>query len=199
MKKLRLPQIRLETERAQLSIHSPKGKQSIEQPHAEVDIQQPKAEMTAHTTPSKLSIDQTRAWEAMDLKHIFRRIEEFADLGRQYLLEGMARRAEQGNEMMRIENGGNPLPDIARRNSERPTYDFNIGYVPPRFSVDIHYEPSKLDIQWQINNPIINIKARKAITEYDPSPVEIAMERYATLKIDFANLYFKGYQYEQQI
>lgn len=193
-----LPQIRLESTFARIGIESPRGQQSIEQPRADIDIQQPQAEMTIDRTPSKLSIDQTQAWEEMDLKHIFRRIEEFADLGYQDHLTGIARRAQEGDALMRIENGGNPIPEIARRNTEK-IYDYKLGFVPSPFSVKIDYQPAKVDIQWKVNKPIINSKARKAITEYKPSPVEISMKQDASLKIDFAHLKYKGYRHEQQI
>jgi hypothetical protein len=196
---MQLPQIRLESQQAKIQMHTIPPKQSIEQPPAQLDLQQPRAELTIERTPGKLTIDQTKAWEDMDLKHIFRRIEEFAQKGYEDWLKGLERMAQDGDELMRIENGGNPLAEQTKRNGESPIYDFNIGFVPSHFSVKTNYEPAKLNIQWKVNKPINNTKPQKPIIEYEPGKVEIAMKQYANLKVDFVNLKFVGINYEQQI
>lgn len=175
-------------------------KQSIEQPGPDLDLQQPPAELHINRTPSVLSIDQTEARADVDLKSIRRRIEEFAQNGYQEWLNGIARRAQEGNELMRLENGGNPIASIAKQNSKLfPIYDFNIGYVPKTGSVKIDFQPTKLDIQWDIKKPINNTKARKPIIDYQPGTVDIRLKQYQDLQIDFANLKYVGINYEQEI
>ena len=100
---------------------------------------------------------------------------------------------------MRIESGGNPIADQAKENSEGPMYEFNIGWIPPHFSVKIQYEPAKLDINVKLNKPINNSKARKPIIHYTPGKVSIGMARYNSLKIDFENLKFTGNKFEISI
>lgn len=91
----------------------------------------------------------------MDLKPISKRIEEFAQNGYNDWLEGLARMAEQGDQLMRIEDGGLPIADQAKENSEDPMLEFNIGFVPSPFSVKTNYEPAKVNINWQVNKPVI--------------------------------------------
>ncbi len=196
---MNLPQIRLQSEQAKISITKTKGQQSIQQPKAELDIQNPKIEMDIERTPSKLTIDQTKAWEDMDLKHIFRRTEEFAQQGYQDWLEGLARRAEQGDELMKIEQGGNPIAAQAKVNSESPMKEFNIGWIPSHNSVKIHYEPSKVDIRWKTQPAVNRTKPRKPIIEYNPGDVKIDLAKHADLKIDFENLTYKGINFEMNI
>ncbi len=183
-----MPQIQMESVTGQIGIRTLPAKQSIEQPKAVVEIQQPPAEMQIERTSSKLTIDQTKAWEDMNLKSIPRLVADFAQEGRSKAMEGAARRAEEGDELMRIEYGGNPLPGIAKRNSERPEASFNIGFIPSPFSVKLDYEPSDLDIRWTRNEPIIHAEPQKPVIGYEPGNVDIYMEREPSLKIDFINL-----------
>ncbi|QQZ10269.1 DUF6470 family protein [Heyndrickxia vini] len=197
---MNFPQIRLQSQTAQIELTTNPAKQSIEQPGPDLDLQQPPAELHITRTPGALSIDQTEARADVDLKSIRRRVEEFAQNGYQEWLNGIARRSQEGKELMRIENGGNAIASIAKQNGKLfKTYDFNIGYVPKAGSVKINYEPTKLDIQWDINKPINNTKARKPIIDYQPGTVNIRMKQYQDLQIDFANLKYVGINYEQEI
>ena len=53
--------------------------------------------MEISVTPGKLTIDQTQAWEELDRKHVFKRIEEAAQQGHEDVMEGIARTAEEGD------------------------------------------------------------------------------------------------------
>ncbi|WP_110112535.1 DUF6470 family protein [Bacillus sp. CGMCC 1.16541] len=196
---MRLPQIRLESTSAKVNVQTVPAKMEQSQPAADLSIQQPQAEMTIERTPSQLSIDQTKAWEDMDLKHISRRVEEAVDQGHEDWLAGIARRAQEGEDLMRIEDGGNPIPDHAKQNSESPTYDFNIGWIPSPGGVKIGYTPGKVDIRWKTNAPIIQSSINKPVLNYEPGKVNVSMAQYSSLKIDFEHLYYRGTNYEQKI
>lgn len=196
---MNFPQIRLKSTSAQIEINTTPAQQSIEQPGPDLEIQQPSAELHIDRTPSKLTIDQSQAWADMDLKPISQRWRDLAEFGHQDWLEGVARRAQDGDELMKIENKGNPIANIAKRNSERPTYNINIGFIPSAGSVKEHYEPTKLDIQWDIKKPINNTETRKPIIEYKPGKVDVSLKQHQDLKIDFFNLKYVGINYEQEI
>lgn len=189
---MKLPQIRLESKSALIGIETQNAKVNMQQPKADLDLQQPKAELTIVRTPSKLTIDQTAAREAVDLKSVAKRVEEFALNGKKDLLSGIGRRAQEGMELMKIESKGNPLVEQAKRNSERPEKQFNIGFIPPPFSVKINYEPTKLDIDWKIQKVINNTKTNKPIIEYEPGKVNISMQQKNSLRIDFVNVDFNA-------
>jgi hypothetical protein len=196
---MRLPQIRLESTFAQIALKTIPPVQEIEQPPAELDLQQPPAEITIETTPSKLTIDQTKVWEDMDLKHISRRIEEFAQQGYEDWLEGIARVSRQGDELMRIEDGGNPIAEQAKENGEAPVYEFNIGWVPSHFSVKTNFEPAKVHIDVKVNKPINNTKVNKPIINYTPGKVTTELAQRNSLKVDFVNLKFVSNNFEISI
>lgn len=108
-----------------------------------------------------------------------------AEQGYQDWLAGLARVAQDGDELMMIENGGHPLASQAKRNSEPTNLEFNIGWIPSAGSVKIEYEPTKLDINWRVNKPIIETQVNKPIFSSTPGLVEISLKQYPALKIDF--------------
>ncbi|WP_141432913.1 DUF6470 family protein [Bacillus sp. 03113] len=193
------PQIRLQSSFAQIDIHTQRGSIEIEQPKADLEIEQPRAELNIERTPSKLTIDQTKAREDVGIKSMTRMLEDAAQKGRQDLLEGIARRAEDGDELMKIENGRGAIARIAKRNSERGPYNINIGWIPSAGSVKIDYDPGTIDIQWNPQKPIIHSKINKPIYQFHPSQVQVQLKQYPTLKVDFENLKYVGTNYEQYI
>jgi hypothetical protein len=196
---MQLPQIRLQSTFAKIAIETTPPVQEIKQPPAELDLQQPPAEIKIETKPAKLTIDQTKAWEDMDLKHIFRRIEELAQQGYKDWLEGIARVSRQGDELMRIEDGGNPIAEQAKENSEDPLYDFNIGWIPSLFSVKTNFEPAKVHMDVKVHKPINQTKINKPIIHYTPGKVTVDLAQHNSLKIDFVNLRFVGTNFEISI
>jgi hypothetical protein len=185
---MNVPQILLSSISAQIGIHTNQAQLNIKQRPADLSIEQPKAEITIETLPSKLTIDQTEAWADMDLKHISRRIREAAQQGYQDLLAGIARRAEEGEQLKRIEDGGNPIADIAKKRSEKPIYPFNIGFIPSAGSVKINYEPAKVNINIKPNKPKIEVSINKPIIDYQPGKVQIELKRRNELFIDFQEI-----------
>ncbi|MDR7073153.1 DUF6470 family protein [Fictibacillus barbaricus] len=182
------PQLRMESTFGQIALTIQKPVQEIEQSAAELSIQQPKAELDIQRTPGQLTIDQTQARADMDLKSISRRFEEFAQQGYEDWLSGLARIAQDGDELMMIENGGNPLAEQAKRNSESPIYDFNIGFIPSPFSVKINYQPSEVKLNWQTHQPVIDVKVNKPLHNYTPGSVSTEMKQWPSLFIDVVGL-----------
>ncbi|MFB5282822.1 DUF6470 family protein [Peribacillus sp. Hz7] len=181
-------QIRMQSTFIQTGLQIEDPVQRIEQPKAIQSIEQPKAIVNMETTPGKLTIDQTEAWEQMDIKHISKRTAEYAQEGKQKLLEGIARRSRQGDEMMHIERGGNVIKAHAKENSERPPKQFNIGWIPSPFSVKMHYQQAKLNIEAQAQKPIIDVQVQKPIHDYTPGDVKVNVIRENSLDIDFVNV-----------
>lgn len=184
---MNIPQIRMESQFARISIEQTKPVQEIEQPPASVAIEQPPANLEIEQIPGKLTIDQSQAWEEMDLKSVFKRSAEYAQQGYQAWLDGMVRVSQQGDELMRIEHGGDPLVSQAIENSENPPYEFNVGWIPSPFSVKIDYEPGTVNIRAQANKPIIEATPNKPIHRYTPGKVNIYLAQRNELSIQFVN------------
>lgn len=189
---MKIPQIRLESTSALIGLQTKNAVNHIEQPKADLSIEQPKAELTIQTTRSKLTIDQTQARADVDLKSVFRRTEESAQRGYQDLLEGIARRAQQGNELMKIENKGNPIANQAKENGHKPMKEFGLVFIPSAGSVKIHYEPAQVKVNFKQQKPKIDVTVNKPIYNYEPGKVDVYLERKNDLKISFEMIDIKA-------
>ncbi|MFB1082271.1 DUF6470 family protein [Jeotgalibacillus sp. JSM ZJ347] len=184
---MNIPQIQINLTQARIGIESPKGQQRIEQPQAVLDLKQTPSDMSITTTKGWLTIDQSEAWASMDIKPISRRIREWAAEGNQDVLKGMQRVSAEGDELMKIENGGDPIKSIAKRNYKGPPPSFNIGYVPPPFSVKIDYRPGTTDIQFTEGGVENNTRAQKTRISYTPQEVKIHMQQLNSISFSVVN------------
>ncbi|GGH76712.1 hypothetical protein JOD43_004339 [Pullulanibacillus pueri] len=174
-----------------LSIHSTMGKIQIQStgPQLEVHqgqtqqtIEQPKAEMTIERTPSKLTIDQTQAWNNLNLKSAFVRISEAVDEGHQAVMEGIARRAEEGDDLLHIERGGNPIKAHAVQNAQQKG-SYSTGSTPPFQAVKESYSPSEVEINWQTKKPEIAATSEPPSFQFQRGQVNISMAQYPSVDI----------------
>ncbi|MFD2922572.1 DUF6470 family protein [Halobacillus naozhouensis] len=179
-----VPQLQLQSTDARIGIRTQPGQQTIRQHQAKQSIQQPKAQMTIDTRPGKLTIDQTKAWHNLDLKNVFARSDELVSDARQIWLEGIARVSREGDELMRIEDGGNPIAAHAKQNAK---YEFTLqpGGRPAYELVDLHYEPAQVDINVEPQEPIISAEPRKPDISYQRGNVDIFMKQYTDIQIDW--------------
>ncbi|MDQ0352900.1 hypothetical protein J2R98_002751 [Alkalibacillus filiformis] len=197
---MQLPPIQYHIQRGQIAIDQTDGQLQIDQREADLQISQPEADLQITHTPSKLTIDQTAAWRDMGIISIDESISNSANEGMQKAIEGMARRAREGNEMQRIENGGDAIPRIAKRNMPNERQDFTIGFIPSSyFAVDIDYDPGNVEVNAQKNDPIIEARANEPIIDYTPGQLDIylAQEPYFEIEVDMET--FRAQQLDMKI
>ena len=182
---MNIPQIQLQTTRGQIGLTTQRAVQQIEQPKADLDLQQPKAGISIRTTKSELSIDSVEMRESLDLMSSRSRTAEVAQYSKQTAMEGLARRVQEGIELMKIENGGNPLAEQAKRTGRQPYSSLGIKFIPQADSVKINFTPGSADIQVEPQKVINNTKTNKPIHNYTPGKVNVEMQQYPSLKIDW--------------
>ncbi|KAB2953636.1 hypothetical protein F9B85_03170 [Heliorestis acidaminivorans] len=125
-----------------LSIQKPEFRLSIRHPQLQLKIAEPRLQM--QQSEGQLEIDQYPSRASLGLKNRTDALKDYAQAGRKAALEGAARRAQEGNALMRIEHGGNPIASIAKNNSEDPPVDINIGYLE---RPNIRYRKGELRVQ----------------------------------------------------
>lgn len=182
---MNIPKLQIQSTPARIGLDIQKPVQEIQQPKANLDLQQPKAKMSIQTTKSKLSIDSYEMRESMGYKTSMSRTREIAQQSNQMLLEGIARRAQEGQELMRIENGGNPIAEQAKRSGIQPYSGLNIKFIPQANTVKINFEPGTVDIQVEPQKVINNSTINKPIHNYTPGKVNVEMLQYPSLIIDW--------------
>ncbi|WP_132372093.1 DUF6470 family protein [Melghiribacillus thermohalophilus] len=191
-----MPQIRIQSWPTRLDIHTKDAQLHIQQEKADMSIEQPKADLQIRQKQGKLTIDQSQAWRDMNLLSVYESIEEFARLGRDGWLAGIARVSRQGDELMKIEHAGNPIAAQAEENGFDPPKEFNIGWIPSVFAVKTHYEPGGADIHAEPQKPKISVRPRKPNIQYEPWHVNINVAQYPKLEIDVEDLKWRNFSFE---
>ena len=186
---MQFPQIRMESQMAKIGIKQTPAQIELQQGKAQLTIEQPKADLSIRQPKGKLTIDQSQAWEEMNLESTKRLNEKFASEGIQAAYEGTAKRAEQGAALLDIHNGMDVFAEQAYQIGNPPMKTLSIKYVPSPFAVKLHYEKGDVEIDVKENKPIIDAHINKPDLTFHRGNVDITMEQYAQLTIDFDNLY----------
>lgn len=182
-----ISQLQMQSTMARLGHQVTSARQEIVQTPANLSIEQPKADLQINTSPPTLTIDQTQAWEEMNLKSIFRLNEQFSQEGYQAWLEALAANAQEGDQLMRIENGGGAIAQLAKQNSDTPYYESRLTFIPSTGSVKIHIEPGAIQIDAIPRKPVIEAQTHKPDIQYTPGNVKFYMEQYQSLNMYLAD------------
>ncbi|MBE3596022.1 MAG: hypothetical protein IMW86_03150 [Hydrogenibacillus sp.] len=162
------------------------GELLMRQPHAEVSIRQVPAKMRVQRTPPSLTIDQSAAWAALGRITALEAARRAAEAGREGALEGIARRAEEGLRLSRIEagtGGGKAIADIARdRAFPPPPPPPGLTFEPNAGAVRMRYDPGTLRIDWESGGVAIDARPRRPEIVFVPGEVRIVPTAYARLR-----------------
>ncbi|MHB8172568.1 MAG: DUF6470 family protein [Thermincolia bacterium] len=149
-------------------------------PRVEMNIEKPKLEMKKR--PFQLEIDQIQCFNEIGLKTYQALMDETVGIAKNTALEGIGRRAEEGDIFARI-NG----PTIAQITAEagwEPYREFNVDVIPksrPKIEfrgggVDISFQPGRVDARLESGRIDYSIKSGK---------VEITMAKYPFIEINY--------------
>jgi len=184
---MEIPQIRMHSQPAKIQIQTEPAQLHMSQPSGDLTIRQPKAEISMRTKQGRLNIDQSQAWEDMNLLSAKKSIARNAQAGEQAAAQGTARRARQGNALMRIENSADPIKAQAMENAFSEQKRLGITFIPSTFAVKTSYEPADLDIQVQTHQPVIEGRANKPMMQYTPGRIETSLAQRPELTIEVIN------------
>lgn len=147
---------------AKIGLSSSRPPMRIKQEQAGLDIKQKHVGMIEISkTASKLYIDQTEAFADANLKSPIRMANEFWQKSMGEALNYFAKKTVEGRQLMKIENGGGAITQIAKQNSERPLVKADIAYMPRSMSqVKFSYEPSKISLKAPYDEPNITVTRR---------------------------------------
>jgi len=185
---MRFPQIQITKKDIKMDWNIQEPVQRIQQPRAEQSISQPAAILEIHTTKSDLKIDSSQARRDIGMLTTKESIEKYAQAGREGYLKGIARRVQEGYQMMNgagKEQGRSVMQSIAKQNTgpKRPG-PYNIKFVPSVGSVKIDYTPGTTDVNIKRQEPKIDTKVNKPIHEYTPGKVTGTMLQRPSVTID---------------
>ncbi|MFA9558924.1 DUF6470 family protein [Evansella sp. AB-rgal1] len=157
---MQIPKIQIHTQRAETGISQNRPSMSIRQQQADLDIKQDLAgSFRLSSTASKLFIDQSEAFADAGSIPPLRRASNWAASTKQSVMQYIAKVARQGEQLKKIENGGNAIVGLAKENGERRSYEVGLGYVPKTaFKVRFNYVPSEVSVDIDWKGPQIRFK-----------------------------------------
>ncbi|KAB8139480.1 hypothetical protein F9U64_00155 [Gracilibacillus oryzae] len=196
---MQLPQIRIQSQNAMIGLRTNNAQLTIDAAPAKQTIKQPQADLKISTKPGKLTIDQSKALADVGIISTEQSVSKMANEAMQTAVEGSKKKRRQGDMLMKIENGGNPLSQVAKQNGERPMKQFNIGWIPSGDAVKFHYEQAEVDIEARANKPQIDVQPTENKFDYQRGGVDVYLEQKNWIEINFMNVKFVGNNFEMEI
>ncbi|AGK55384.1 DUF6470 family protein [Bacillus sp. 1NLA3E] len=185
---MQIPQIQLHQTYAQIGLRTTQPVQEIHQQPADLSIEQIPAVMTIERQPALLEINQEQARYELNMKSFGRFNEDMAEAAKKNVLEAIAQIAQEGNQMAAIQNKTDAIAAIATDKALPGSADFNIAFIPSYGSVQIHYTPAEVYINWQQGGAKIESTQHKPIHNYTPGKTEVYLRQMQQLQIDFVGL-----------
>jgi hypothetical protein len=172
--------IGIKTDRPQIQIQQQEPALSIKQQHTQIEV--------SHQH-SQLSIDQREAFASANSKHIYRLNEEFAAKAINHASQIAGKYAREGDQLMRIENGGEVIPQLAKANSLLfSDKEVNIGLMPRPFSMKFDYQPSKLNFNVSNSAPQISVTRREPTIQHRRWQTDVYMREKNHIKFQAVGL-----------
>lgn len=182
---MNIPQIQIQTTKGFLQIQTSAPVQELSQPKATLNQAQPAAILEMSSKKSQLSLDTTEARAEIDLKSVRRRIEEHAQKGKQAALEGIGRRASEGQQMMKIENGGgNVFAQLAKQATDGGYSSLGMRFIGNKSGVKMGFEPGSVDIRVTPQKAVNDVQVNKPIHHYTPGKVTTHVNPKPSITID---------------
>ena len=184
---MRFPEIHIRTYDIIMDWNIQDPVQTIRQPRADQHIEQPAAILEINSTRAQLHLDTTQARRDLGLVGPLESIDNYAKEGKKAVLEGMARRAKEGRQIM--ENAGKGMgrqiiQNIAKEKFGPKPLQFNLKFVPSIGSVKVDYIPGETEINITPQKPKIDVQVNKPIHEYTPGKITGEVLQYPKVEID---------------
>ncbi|TYP75724.1 DUF6470 family protein [Paenibacillus methanolicus] len=179
---MRIPQIQIHQEYAQIGLQTTPAQQEIEQPGPTIEMKQTSAKLTIEQTEGQLTIDQSRARDALALGNNLETMKRIYAKASQLAMSGIARTVEKGNQMAAIHQGGNPIAESAK-DWRRTFPEFAFEGEASMDNVDIEYKASKPIIDVQQGGVEYNVTPNRAEHHYTPGKVEVYLRQMNRVEI----------------
>jgi len=175
---------------AKIGVDRSPSRLQIQARNASLEIRQKHAKVNMDIELPRVEIDQYESFASAGLKNNGDMIKEGAQKGYQKAYEYIGKLVQDGNALAAIENGGNPIAEIARRDSLK-MHEFNIDFIPkvaPKITVkgELNFDPEKNSEG--VNNGVDGKYTPADLNiNYSPSQVKVFLSQYASIKFDYNN------------
>lgn len=160
----------INTTRPVLNLQATSPQIQIDSEPAKLEIRQAKGELEIDNTPYRYSIG---------IKNIQEMARDNAQAGRQTALETIGRIAEEGNRLASIENGGNPIADMAAESSIVEAPEITWSHIEPP---NINYRMTPAQIEVTPGKLDINLQRGTVDSNLQRGTVDIRIGQYQSIK-----------------
>ena len=129
----------------------------------------------------RLRIDQTECFASSGLKPPLRMAGDFYKSALAAGLEAISSITQEGLRFLRIEQGGNPIREIARTRGVRIKQPRMV--TMPLVRPSITFEPGELNMEWTPHSVDTSWEVIEGQAEFIPHQVTITMDPYPSIEI----------------
>ncbi|HWQ43950.1 MAG TPA: DUF6470 family protein [Desulfosporosinus sp.] len=155
---------------AQLNLQSPPPKVQTETTAATLEIRQPRGELTIDNTPCRYSIG---------LKNNADFARDNAALGKQTVMNAIARIAQEGTQYARIESNSNAFADIAANSSISEVPGITLAHID---APDIRYQANPVQFNVTLGKINGTILPSPVQGDFQPGSLDIRVTQYPSIE-----------------
>ncbi|MCL2248399.1 MAG: DUF6470 family protein [Oscillospiraceae bacterium] len=157
-----LMRININEQRAQIGLNITRSNLNINNPSAAIQINDQRSQVQIHSEQPTFTADHSAVRRDMGLSTSGQFAQDFANAGRQAAMQGIGRRAREGDQMANAQvRGVDPMPMIARNNANA-----RLGPIP----VNIGLMPrSSPHFTWHVNRLQIGFTPHSLSVNTDPT------------------------------
>ena len=155
---------------------------------AQLELHQKQAKVNIHTELSRVIIDQYECFASAGLKGNADLSSDAASRGYQQSMGFIGKTAADGNRLAAIENGGNPIAQIAVRDAY-PIHEFGLDFIPkvgPKIDVtgsqNFELERNSEDVNNGVEGNYIPSEINMS---FRPANVSVYLKQYAAIEINY--------------
>ncbi len=175
------PRLEITTQRAQIEITTHRSSVEITQRKPKFRMRRVPAQMKIEKRAPVMYLDRTAQWKALHIGSVLQAARAFYQQSLSVGLEAIGDIAREGDELMRIENTGNSLADLAAQRTEDVQGDLTMSMMP---LPDVQWDPGYFSINWSQHQLEMEWDvSTKADIRFEPGYVEIRMVKHPEIVI----------------
>jgi len=160
----------------------------LQKQDAKLELHQKQAKVDITTERPTVEIDQHDAFASAGLKNDLELAEEAAQRGYQQALDFIGKNAADGDRLAAIENGGNPIAEISKRDAY-PEHEFGLTFLPkvgPKItvkgSIQFDPEPNSEGVDSGVEGTYI---PGDVSADYTPTQINVSLKQYGSIDISY--------------
>jgi hypothetical protein len=173
---------------AKLGVDSSPARLEMQSQAARLVFQRTDAKLNIQSEPPRVTIDQYECFAEAGLKNNYDFLKDASSRAYQQVMDFIGQTAADGGRLAAIENGGNPIAEIAVRDAS-PVHEFGMGFIPqsrPKIDVtgSIQIEPV-LDSNGATNSITGDYTPGRLDINYITGQLDIYVKQYSSIDIKY--------------